>query len=251
MVVIALLAAAWWFCVKERPLAAGAALALATFLKPQDIVLVPVALLVAGRYRTVLSWMAACAVLGIATVVSLGPSGLMGWWQTLKLVESTAISSDFTLAHLIGYGPLTYALWFLEGSAALLIAWRRKAETETVFAAGILGTAAVAFHFHDYDYTILVLAAWLVLRTSPPMWHRWWLLVGIAAVQVTSFYPDAVQPIWDVATHAPRLIWDAAWLGILLVCSYPPRSVLLMRSDERLQRPGFQARGPEEAGQLR
>jgi hypothetical protein len=224
--VIALLAAAWWLCVKERPLAAGAALALATFLKPQDVMLVPVALLVAGRYRVVWSWVAGCAVLGIATVVSLGPSGLMGWWHTLRLVESTAISADFTVAHLLGFGPLTYAAWLLEGSAALFVAWRRKAETETVFAVGILGTAAVAFHFHDYDYSILVLAAWLVLRTSPPMWHRRWLLLGLVSVQVTSLAPDAVQPIVDFATHAPRLIWGAAWLGILVASSFLGRHPL-------------------------
>lgn len=226
VVLIALLAAAWWLCAKERPLAAGAALALATFLKPQDVVLVPVVLLVAGRYRTVSSWVAGCAVLGIATVLSLGPSGLMGWWQTLRLAQSVATNADFTLAHFFGFEPVTYALWLLEGSAALLVAWRRKAETETVFAAGILGTAAVAFHFHDYDSSILVLAAWLFLRTSPPMWHRRWLLLGLVSVQVTSLAPDAVQPIVDFATHAPRLIWDAAWLGILVASSFMGRRAL-------------------------
>jgi len=206
------------------------------------------ALLVAGRYRTVSSWVAGCAVLGIASVLSLGPSGLMSWWQTLRLAQSVATNADFTLAHFFGFEPVTYALWLLEGSAALLLAWRRKAETDMVFAAGILGTAAVAFHFHDYDYSILILAAWLVLRTSPPMWHRRWLLLGIVSVQVTSLAPDDVQPIVDFATHAPRLIWGAAWLGILLIGTYPASRVWLKRPDAHSRRTALHA---PESGEAR
>jgi len=55
MPVIACLAAAWWLCTKEQPLAAGAALAFATFLKPQAVIVVPAALLVSGHYRVVAS----------------------------------------------------------------------------------------------------------------------------------------------------------------------------------------------------
>jgi Glycosyltransferase family 87 len=241
MVLIALMAAAWWLCVNERPLAAGAALALATFLKPQAVVLIPVALLVGGRYRVVWSWVAGCAVLGIATVISLGPSGLMSWWHTLALVESSQVSANYTLANLLGFGPLTYALWLLQGSTALLVAWWRRRELEIVFAAGLLGSAATAFHFHDHDYSNLVLAAWLVLRTSPPMWHRLWLLIGILPMQVMSYGQDAVQPIVDIATKAPQLLWDSIWLGMLLICSYPASRAWLKRHDEHLRRTALQA----------
>src|SRR5437667_331770 len=59
MLVIALLAATWWLAAHDRPFAAGVALALATFLKPQDLALVPVVLLVSGRGRPVAGWAAA------------------------------------------------------------------------------------------------------------------------------------------------------------------------------------------------
>jgi hypothetical protein len=211
MVLLALAAIAWWLCARERPLAAGAALAMATFLKPQVVVLVPLALLVSGRYRPVLSWMLFCAVLGIATILTLGSAGLIGWWHALQDVQADPAHIDDTLAHLFGLGPLTYALWGLQGGAALLIAWWRRRELDVVFAVGIIGSAAVAFHFHELDYSSLVLAAWLVLRTSPPMWHRMWLVVGVVPMQLMTY--GAAAPA--LVLVAPQLIWDAGWLAIL------------------------------------
>jgi hypothetical protein len=80
-----------------------------------------------------------------------------------------------------------------------------------VFAVGIIGSAAVAFHFHELDYSSLVLAAWLVLRTSPPMWHRMWLVVGVVPMQLMTYGASAPA----LVLVAPQLIWDAGWLAIL------------------------------------
>lgn len=216
MLVVALLAGAWWLGARDRPYAAGAALAVATFLKPQNVVLVPLVLLVSGRLRTVIGWLAACAVLGALTAVSLQGSGLAAWWQALQQGQANATHVEYTLAHFFGFSALTYGLWAVQGAAALAVAWWRRSQLELVFAAGILGTAAVAFHFHELDYSLLVLAAWLFLRTSPPVWQRAFLLVGIVTMQVMTYGPQTTQPIWDVATHVPQLVWDAAWLGILV-----------------------------------
>ena len=217
---IALVAATWWLSAHERPLAAGVALALAMFLKPQDIALIPVALLISGRGRVVITWAGACAALGLATAVALGPSGLESWWQALNLGQSNPAHTLYTLANLLGTGPLTYALWGIQGAAAMFVARRRRGELEIVFAAGLLGSAAVAFHFHELDYSILVLAAWLTLRTTPPLWHRWWLLVGVLPMQLMTYGTDSVEPIWNLAWHGPQLIWDAGWLLILVVSCF-------------------------------
>jgi hypothetical protein len=217
---IALVAVTWWLCGHERPLAAGVALALATFLKPQDIALIPVALLISGRGRVVVSWAAACAALGLATAVVLGPTGLVSWWQALNLGQSNPAHTLYTLANLLGVGPLTYALWGIQGAAAMFVARRRRAELDIVFAAGLLGSAVVAFHFHELDYSILVLAAWLTLRTTPPLWHRCWLLVGVLPMQLMTYGTDSVEPIWNLAWHGPQLIWDAGWLLILVVSCF-------------------------------
>jgi hypothetical protein len=212
IVLFLLVTLAWWLSAHERPLTAGAALALATFLKPQAVALIPLALLVSGRYRPVVGWALSCAALGLASIATLGPSGLVGWWHALQNVQADPSHTANTLARLFGLEPLTYALWALQGMAALLIAWRRKRELELVFAAGILGSAAVGFHFHEWDYTILVLAAWLVLRTSPPVWHRLWLVAGVVPMQLMTFGPAAP----GLVLIAPQLVWDAAWLAILV-----------------------------------
>jgi hypothetical protein len=201
---LAVVAAAWWLCMNDRPLAAGAALALATALKPHTVILVPLALAATGRYRPFVSWAAFCSVLAGAIVLTLGPSGLNNWWQALVYGQTDRGQSLYTLAYIFGSGPVSYGLEALLGAAALVIARRRRVDLNLVFALGMVGSLAFAFHLHQYDYIGLILAAWLVLRTAPPLWHRLWLLAGAATLQATSIG----QPV-------PQLIWDAAWLVIL------------------------------------
>ena len=215
LVVMALVAAAWWFCARERTVGVAVALAAAIFLKPQLVALLPLALLASRRYRMVAMWFAACMVLAAVSAISLGQSGLVSWWQDLQGVQADPAQATETLVRVFGLGPLTIALWILEGGAALFIAYRDR-RPEIVFAAGILGSAAIAFHFHYWDYTNLVLAAWLVLRTSPPVFHRMWLAAGIVPMQLMAFQASHA----DVAFVAPQLAWDAIWLAILVAGTF-------------------------------
>jgi hypothetical protein len=210
---LALVASAWWLCTKERPVAAGAALALATGLKPHTVILVPFALAAAGRYRVFLSWAAVGAVLAAAFALALGASGLSNWWQALVYGQSDPGQSLYTLAYLFGSGPVAYGLEALQGAVALVIARRRRNDLNLVFAAGIVGSLAFAFHLHQYDYIGLILAAWLVLRSAPPLWQRFWLLAGIATLIVL----ELGQPV-------PQLAWDLVFLVILGVAFYGNRT---------------------------
>jgi len=204
LVIVGLLAAAWWLCSKDWPLAAGAALALATALKPHTVILVPLALAVSGRYRPFLSWAAVCSVLAIACVLALGPSGLNNWLQTLEYGQTDTGQAHYTLAYIFGTGVVSYALEALQGIAALVIARRRRADLNVVFALGLLGSLVFAFHLHQYDYAALILAAWLILRSGPPVWHRLWLLASVATMQAIS-----------LGNPLPQLLWDFGWLVIL------------------------------------
>jgi Glycosyltransferase family 87 len=201
---LALLAATWWLCSKDRPIAAGVALAFATALKPHTVILVPLALAASGRFKPVFSWAAVCGLLVGAFALTLGPTGIGNWWQALVYGQTDTGQAMYTAAYLFGSGPVSYALEALQGVAAIVIARRRRADLNVVFALGILGSLAFAFHLHQYDYIELILAAWLVLRTAPPLWHRLWLLAGAATLQTIA----VGQPL-------PQLVWDAGWLVIL------------------------------------
>jgi len=209
MVILGLVATAWWLAARGNPTAAGVALAFATALKPQAVFLVPVAVLVSGRYRLFASWTVTGIVIALVTVAALGSAGLTNWWHALNYLQSNSTHSHVTLAYVFGQGPVAYALEGLQGAAALVVAWRRRTHLEVVFAAGIVGSLASSFHLHAPDYTSLVLAAWLVLRAAPPMWHRVWFLAALPAMQLLTLG----QPL-------PQLIWDAAWLVVLGVSSY-------------------------------
>ena len=217
LILLAAIAGAWWLSANDRPVLAGAVLALAMFLKPQALLLLPLALFVAGRYRVVASWAVSGLALAAVFFAALGLSGVVAWWHVLREVQGLPVDVEYTLRHLFGAGPLTYALWILQGLVALLIAWWRRAELEIVIASGLLGTVTTAWYFHEADYSILVLVALLVLRTAPPVWQRVWIGVGIIPMQLMSFGPGVVQPVLDLATHAPQLLFDAGWLLILLV----------------------------------
>src|SRR5439155_742403 len=141
-------------------------------------------LMVSRRYRPVVAWAAASAALALLTVLTLGSTGLTEWWHVVRGVQHLPLDTIFTLAGPLSDRPLTYILWLIQGAMALWIAWARRGELEIVFAAGILGTVATASYFHNSDYCVLVVAGWLVLRTSPPLWHRLWLLVGVLTMQL-------------------------------------------------------------------
>ncbi len=216
LILIAALAAGWWCASNGRPLLAGVAFAFAMALKPQALLLLPIAMLLAGQYRVVASWLVSGAIFGALFLLALGFSGLTEWWSSRKEIQGLPVDTEYTLQHFFGDGPVTYALWALQGAAALVVAFRRRAQLELVVAAGLLGSTATASYFHEADYSILILVALLFLRTSPPLWQRVWVAVGIVPMQVMSFAPGVRQPVLDVATHAPQLVFDAVWLGILL-----------------------------------
>ena len=212
--VIALVAVAWWLSRRDQMLVAGIALALATALKPQVVFMIPICLLVAGRFKAVVGWAGACAVLAALSAVALGPAGLASYWEALRLGQADVGHTFFTVAYLFGLhlGPATYAVLAVQGIACLYVAWSRREDLDIVFAAGLLGTLMVSIHLHQPDYSNLVLAAWLVLRGTPSLAHRLWFGVGIVTMQVLTLG----QPV-------PQLLWDAGWLTILGVGGIKPR----------------------------
>jgi Glycosyltransferase family 87 len=213
--VVACIAVSWWLVEHDRPAAAGAAIAAATFLKPQLIWMLPFALVVSGRVRVFAAWAAGCALVGAICAIALGPGGITGWIQAIDANQADPAHTVNTLIHFFGLGVLTVSLWALFAAGALTVAYRRRREAGIVFAVGLLGTALVAFHFHELDYSIVILAAWFFLRTSPPLWQRLWLIPGIGALELLAV-ANFGGPAWDGPSHGAAIVWAAGWLAILV-----------------------------------
>jgi hypothetical protein len=198
------LALAWWLLDRDRPLLAGVMLAIPFFFKPQDVALVPVALLLSGRWRPVASFVAVGGVLGLASVASLGAHGLAAWFNDVALARANPFTGPMTYSTLFGRGAAATATEAALGLLALGLAWYRRDRLDLVFTLGIVGTTASASYLHEDDVAILVLGAWIALRARPSLVHRGWLLIGIAAAQFVS-----------LGLAIPMLLWEAGWIGVL------------------------------------
>jgi Glycosyltransferase family 87 len=206
LLLMALIAVAWQQTGRNRPLVAGALVAFGVMLKPQDVFLVPIALLVSGRLQAFIGFLVCGAILAIAFILSLGSVGINGYLGVTALVQSDSIVQVDTLAYVFGIGPVAYAAELVVGTIAMVIAYLRRAELDIVFALGLIGSLMASPHMHQPDYALNLLAAWLVLRTGPGLAHRLWLLAGVPAAQFTSL---------AIGNPVPQLMWQIGWLGIL------------------------------------
>src|SRR5207249_2572267 len=124
---------------ERRDLAAGLALSL-IYLKPNTALLVPFALLVAGRYRIFASWVGVGAVIAVGAFVSMGAQGVSAYVSQLSgpLPEG---ANNLTLEGAFGVGgTLATALRFVIAAASLATAFRLRESPGLAIAAGALGS---------------------------------------------------------------------------------------------------------------
>jgi hypothetical protein len=201
---LAVLALSWWLLERRRWALAGVALALAFCLKPQDCLLLPLALLVSGRWRPVAVFAVTGAVIAALSAASLGPAGIAGWLDDIGMVQGDPFNAPMTYSVIFGHGSIASAAEVALGLAAVGLAWYRRERLGLVFALGIVGTIASAAYLHEDDIAMLVLPAWLVLRAGPSLPQQLWLLVGIAAAQFIS-----------IGIAVPMLVWEPVWIALL------------------------------------
>jgi alpha-1,2-mannosyltransferase len=203
MVTIACLAACWWFMDRNRWAPAGAALAVVLFIKPQVILLLPLALLVSGRWRPVLYCALTSVALGTISLLSIGPHGIADYEASLRYTSTNVFHGILTFAW-FGRGAVARTIEVSLGALALALAWYRRDRMDLVFALGIVGSTASAFYLHEYDVTVFLVPAWILLRTRLSVPQRAWLLLGIVCAQLVAI--GVIRPI---------LLWEAGWIALL------------------------------------
>ena len=209
LVIVALSAIAWRLAEAGRPYAAGVVLGLSV-IKPQLVLLLPLVLLFAGRWKIVAAWAATATVLAAVSLVVIGGQGLSDYLTLLDEARHVTNNRYFTLAFVLGPGPLSYAAQQVVIALAIVAAYAsRRAGNARLFALGIVATTAGATYWHLQDFAVLVLAAWLFWRERPPLSRAW---LGLAIAIAGEF-------AWPL-TPLPLLIGVLGWLVILCV---PPR----------------------------
>jgi hypothetical protein len=201
---LGVLAVSWWLLDRQRFVWAGIVLAMAFCLKPQDCLLVPVALLVSGRWRPVAAFAVTGSLIAALAAASLGPAGIASWLSDVGLVRADPFNAPVTYSLIFGGGPIATALELALGLAALGLAWYRRDRLDLVVALGVAGTIASATYLHEDDVAMLVLPAWILLRARPSVPQRVWLLAGVAAAQLLS-----------IGLAVPILLWEPVWIGLL------------------------------------
>ena len=178
LIVVAALAISWWLIKHNRPLLAGIALAAIT-LKPQFAFLVPLALVAAGYWRVFAGFLLVSVPLTIVSLLAMGSQGIHDFLTSSNLAHEMVGEHQITLLNSVGWLPLVVAASALAAAIALVTAYRSRHQgPELPIAAGIVGTLLVSPYINGFDLAALVLAAWLVLRTSPPMWQKALLVAG-------------------------------------------------------------------------
>ena len=190
--------------LRDRPLAAGAALGVLV-LKPQVAFLVPAALLVTGRWRAFSAAAVVLAVLAILSALALGASGVATYEQRLTFASNVPENQAQTLAPLIGNLVATRVIQAVIALWTLGLAYRlRKRGPGLILAVALVGGLAASPYVHYDDLTMLGLAGWLYLRSTKQRWG--WAYLAALAIAAEGF------PIWG---SAPILAGELGALAVL------------------------------------
>jgi hypothetical protein len=142
------------------------------FLKPNTAILVPIALLVAGRYRTVASWLSMGAVIALITFLLLGSHGVSAYVNELRAPLPTGADA-LTLHGAFGVsGVVALALRILIVGAVLAIAFKLRASSTMVLPVAVVGSMLVSPYLHASDLSLLAAAAWIVWEERPEVTWR-------------------------------------------------------------------------------
>ena len=168
---------AWRLLRVDRDLAAGIALSL-MFLKPNTAILVPFALLIAGRYRAIAAWLAAGAVLFVFAFLLLGTHGLSAYITQLR-APLPGGADALTLKGAIGAtGIVAFALRLLIVGLVLVTVFRLRTTIGLVVPVAIIGSLIVSPYLHASDLGLLAAASWMIWEERPGLAWRAALAAG-------------------------------------------------------------------------
>jgi hypothetical protein len=188
-----LLAVVWAVRLDARGRWAAAGLLYALLaVKPQMGLLLPVALLAAGRWRTVAMAAAAGVAIAALTVAALGVDGLRAWLAAVSDFSFNPYFLRWSLVPLVGGAGWWVALLVV---AALVAAGARRwsADPLVVTGIGLTGSLLVNHYLTPPDFVMLLLPAWALVRIGGPaallggmLWLGGWLSLWLPEVTIAT-----------------------------------------------------------------
>ncbi|MFI5282814.1 MAG: glycosyltransferase family 87 protein [Candidatus Dormibacterales bacterium] len=184
VLVAAAVAASWWLMERGRSVPAGLVLAL-ILIKPQLALLVPLCLLVSGRWKVFAAFLAASLAMGAVALAMLGPDGVQRYRDVLSLAAGWDITRRYAVAGPLGIGPQIYAVQVVVLALALLASWRHRGGRAGIpVAAGIVASLLFTPYVGFQDFAMLVVAGWLTVREGPSAPQVALLVVGYALLEL-------------------------------------------------------------------
>jgi hypothetical protein len=210
ILVAAAVLAGWRLLETRRELLGGAILAAALF-KPHLILLLPVALLVSGRWRALLSFLVVAAVAGIGMLVTLHPEGIQSYIATLMAPQPAGDTAK-TLRSALGGSPMVLLIQAAAIIAVIAVAVnaRRTRTAWPVVVGAILGSFLLAAYWHPQDYLVLGVAAAIMFAAAP-------FRVGILVATAIAMVSAPVSPLNGHQMTAAWLLLAMALLVFLVI----------------------------------
>jgi Glycosyltransferase family 87 len=188
LLVAAGVAACYALLRRGRDVEAGAVLGVLV-VKPQLALLVPVVLLVSGRWRAFASAVMVLAALTAVSLVALGPSGVTDYLSRLNFATTIPENQAQTLAGWIHNLQAARAVQGLVAAWTVGVAYRlRRRGPAVVLAVALLGGLAASPYVHYDDLAMLGLACLLFLRAARGRW--------VIAYAFALFIAAEGFPIW-------------------------------------------------------
>jgi hypothetical protein len=164
--------------MRDRHNALGDGALALLLLKPNTVIVVPWALLVAGRYRMFLTLSAIGALVVVIAFVTMGSSGIGAYYGQVS-GPLPAGANFLTLEGAFGVsGAIAAGLRLLIIGISTWAAFRLRRSPGLVIAAGVLASLLVAPYLHGSDLCLLGVAAWLVWEERTTVVWRLPLALG-------------------------------------------------------------------------
>ena len=169
---------AWRLVKEDREIAAGLVLSVLV-LKPNTALLVPFALLAAGRWRTFVACAAASGVIAGLSILAVGFDGVGDYVGSLSRLPGGA--SALTLGGAFGLSGMA-AIVVRAGIvlAALTAAFTQRGRPGMAMAIGAIASLLTAPYLHNSDLCLLVAAGWIVWHEAP-VWRTALVAMLLAA----------------------------------------------------------------------